>query len=40
MGFFDSGIWIQLMTIVGEVTFFLILGMLIAAIALAIIATA
>ena len=40
MSFFVSDIWIQLMTIIGEVTFFLLLGMLLAAIALAIIATA
>jgi len=40
MTFFDSGIWVQLMTIIGEMTFFLILGMLLAAIALAIIAAA
>jgi hypothetical protein len=38
--FFDSGIWVGLMTLIGEVTFFLILGMLLAAVALAIIATA
>ncbi len=40
MMFFESGIWIQLMTAIGEITFFLILGMLLAAIALAIIVTA
>jgi len=40
MSLFDSEIWIQLMTIIGEVTFFLILGMLLAAVALAIIAAA
>ncbi|MDD3932756.1 DUF116 domain-containing protein [Methanoculleus sp. UBA303] len=40
MTFFDSGIWVGLMTLIGEVTFFLILGMLLAAVALAIIATA
>ncbi|WP_214041671.1 DUF116 domain-containing protein [Methanoculleus sp.] len=40
MSFFDSEIWIQLMTIIGEFTFFLILGMLLAAVALAIIAAA
>jgi len=40
MSFFDSGIWIQLMTIIGEITFFFILGMLLAAVALAIIAAA
>jgi len=40
MMIFESGIWIQLMTIIGEITFFFILGMLLAAIALAIIVTA
>jgi len=40
MSFFDSGIWIQLMTLIGEVTFFFILGMVLAAVALAIIAAA
>lgn len=40
MVFFDSGVWVGLMTLIGEVTFFLILGMVLAAIALAIIATA
>ena len=40
MSFLDSDIWIQVMTLIGEVTFFLILGMLLAAIALAIIAAA
>jgi len=40
MSLFDSGIWVQLMTIIGEVTFFFILGMLLAAVALAIIAAA
>jgi hypothetical protein len=40
MMFFESGIWIQLMTVIGEITFFLILGMLLAAIALAIIVSA
>lgn len=40
MMFFESEIWIQLMTIIGEITFFLILGMLLAAVALAIIAAA
>jgi hypothetical protein len=36
MGFFDSDIWIQLMTIIGEITFFLLLGILLAAAGLAI----
>ena len=40
MTFFDSGAWVGLMTLIGEVTFFLILGMVLAAVALAIIATA
>ncbi|WP_342770252.1 MULTISPECIES: DUF116 domain-containing protein [unclassified Methanoculleus] len=40
MTVFDSGIWTGLMILIGEVTLFLILGMLFAAIALAIIATA
>jgi hypothetical protein len=40
MSFLDSDIWIQVMTLIGEVTFFLILGMLLAAIGLAIIAAA
>ncbi|MDD2473162.1 MAG: DUF116 domain-containing protein [Methanoculleus sp.] len=40
MTVFDSGIWTGLMVLIGEVTLFLILGMLFAAIALAIIATA
>ena len=40
MAFFETGIWVGLMTLIGEVTFFLILGMVLAAIALAIIATA
>ncbi|MBT0733103.1 DUF116 domain-containing protein [Methanoculleus bourgensis] len=40
MAFFETGIWVGLMTLIGEVTFFFILGMVLAAIALAIIATA
>lgn len=40
MSLFDSEIWIQLMTLIGEVTFFFILGMLLAAVCLAIIAAA
>ncbi len=40
MMFFESDAWVALMTVIGEVTFFLILGMVLAAIALAIIATA
>ena len=40
MSLFDSGIWVGVMTLIGEITFFLILGMLLAAIALAIIAAA
>lgn len=40
MMFFESETWISVMTIIGEVTFFLILGMVLAAIGLAIIATA
>ncbi|MDV4343256.1 DUF116 domain-containing protein [Methanoculleus sp. YWC-01] len=40
MSFFYSGIWIQLMILIGEVTLFFILGMLLAAVALAIIAAA
>ncbi|HQD25064.1 MULTISPECIES: DUF116 domain-containing protein [Methanoculleus] len=40
MTLFESNLWIQLMTTIGEITFFLILGMLLAAIALAIIVTA
>ena len=40
MSLFDSGIWVGEMTLIGEITFFLILGMLLAAIALAIIAAA
>ncbi|HOI13102.1 MAG TPA: DUF116 domain-containing protein, partial [Methanoculleus sp.] len=40
MSLFDTGIWIQLMALIGEVTFFFILGMLLAAVALAIIAAA
>ena len=40
MTFFETEIWVGLMTLIGEVTFFLILGMVLAAIVLAIIATA
>lgn len=40
MTFFETEIWVGLMTLIGEVTFFLVLGMVLAAIALAIIATA
>ena len=40
MTFFDSGVWVGFMTLIGEITFFLILGMVLAAVALAIIATA
>ncbi|NLM30698.1 MAG: DUF116 domain-containing protein [Methanomicrobiales archaeon] len=40
MTFFDTEIWVGLMTLIGEVTVFLILAMVLAAIALAIIATA
>jgi len=40
MTFFDTEIWVGSMTLIGEVTFFLVLGMVLAAIALAIIATA
>ncbi len=40
MSILDSGAWVGLMTLIGEITFFLILGMVLAAVALAIIATA
>ncbi|NLA32104.1 MAG: DUF116 domain-containing protein [Methanomicrobiales archaeon] len=40
MTFFETEIWVGLMTLIGEVTFFLVLGMVLAAITLAIIATA
>ena len=40
MTFFETEIWVGLMTLIGEVTFFLVLGMMLAAITLAIIATA
>ncbi|NLZ31268.1 MAG: DUF116 domain-containing protein, partial [Methanomicrobiales archaeon] len=32
MMFFESDAWVALMTVIGEVTFFLILGMVLAAI--------
>jgi uncharacterized protein len=40
MMFFDSEIWVQLMVIIGEITFFLLLGMLLVSAALAVIAFA